>query len=510
MLSTHPRATARPRRRVALAVAGASVAAVGLAAPQVASAGIWTPVASGTTDTISAVSHRAERTVFGTTTGKVHVVGAGQRGSWPGLTVTDLATSPSGNTVVATLSGGKYARSADGGLTWGAAIDLYSYRVAETGCRSSAQPPLPLAPIGQDATSVAWASDSVGYMTTNLGSSLQQTTNGGVSWSEINRAADGVCRLGSLGELTDVAPVVGSNSVYLIEKSFGGIWFSSDAFAGAPSKRDDALNCFTERPSLAVDSADPSRLVAGDRCGGRLNMPRSIDSGASFSSPDVIPEVNASQGIHDVSYVGGTAIWAGNGGHVFTSINSIQAYDQPADGALATTEWRTVDAYSAANAAIGGVGGALAVSAAANTTPPLPTLPGTGTGTGTGPGTGAGTTIPGTTPGGTSTGKLPGGGASLTLTGPTSTCVASGASFNATLKMRKLQIKNNKIVKLTRVDFYLNKKRIKIDRKAPFKQKITVPASAPGTIHTLKAKGFVKVKKGKAPKRTQTVKFAVC
>ena len=51
---------------------------------------------------------------------------------------------------------------------------------------------------------------------------------------------------------------------------------------------------------------------------------------------------------------------------------------------------------------------------------------------------------------------------------------------------------------------------MKIDRKAPFRQNLTVKNGAAGSIHELKAVGYVKVKRGKSPKRTQRIKFAIC
>lgn len=515
-MSRHTTHTNRSRRR-ALAIAGAAGIAAALSVPAAASATIWTPVDSGTSDTISALSHRADRTVLGTTTGKIQVVGAGLRRQYPGKAVTDIAVSPNGMMAIALFAGGYEARSTDGGMTWGDAMSVDSYHPELNYCRGSAGPVVAKTPIGQDATSITWADDNVAYMTTNLPNSLLKTTDGGASWHELNRKPDGTCNWGTLGELTDVATIPGTSTVMAIGRSFGKVWFSTNAMTSAPAARGEAVNCYSEQPSIAVDTLDPTRVIAGDGCNGALNMRLSTNSASSFSTLQNLPAQNANQGIKGVSYVGGTAIWAGRAGHIFTSTDTIRSYDQPADGALLTNEWRAVSAYSGTNAAVGGVGGALIVTSAANSIPvpvlptptPTPTLvttPGTTPGAGSGSSGGAKVI-----PVGKAVTTVPGGGATVTLTGP-KTCVKATGKLKLKVKMRKLQIKHNKIVKLKRVDFYLDGKRVTKDRKSPFKATIKLKRQnvQSGSTHVVTAKGYIKVKKGKAPRIKQQIKFTVC
>lgn len=125
-------------------------------------------------------------------------------------------------------------------------------------------------------------------------------------------------------------------------------------------------------------------------------------------------------------------------------------------------------------------------------------------------GTPPGTTVipPGTrNPRPTTTVTVAGG--SVTLSGPR-TCIRPGGSFTATLSFRKQRRKGSKFVKVSRVDFYIGRKRVKIDRKAPFRQKLTVRSLKAGTKHTLKARATIRVRRGKSPKKSISTSFSVC
>ena len=550
----------------------AAACAVLLCTAATASAGIWTAVPSGTTETITALDHRADKTVFGTANGKIFTVAGGQRASFPGLAVIDLKLNPSGTTGVALLTGGKVSRSTDGGTTWGAAVQLQTY-AHDFACNGGG--PFGLTPMTQDPTAIAWASDTTAYLAANLQGVLQKTTNGGAAWSEASRDASGACKLnsGNGNPITDIAAVTGSDSVYFVKQGFGGMYFTSDALASPPSTRGESVNCFDERPSLAVDTASSNRLVAGDRCTGSLSVQYSEDGGSNFERTRLVPDSTPVNGIYDVAFAGGTALWVGNGGDIFNSTDGRNAYVQRADGVDAARGWRAVSAYSATNAAVAGVGGALVVTSAASTIPDL--VPPAGTISGPTSATAGEPTaytanvadnaggsgvdpagfqwsapgIPGSTsnpasivfpsagfyslkvtfkdragnPGeatlgitvkapspnaGRRTVSLPGGG-SITLSGP-KTCVAAGGSFTATLAFKKSKKKGAKTVKVTRVDFYIDKKRVKIDKRAPFRQTLTVRNLAAGSKHTLKARATIKVRRGKPPKKSVSTTFSVC
>ena len=132
---------------------------------------------------------------------------------------------------------------------------------------------------------------------------------------------------------------------------------------------------------------------------------------------------------------------------------------------------------------------------------------GPGPGTTPPPGT---TTPPTTTPARPlrRTVNVPGG--SVTLTGPRS-CVRRGGTFVATLKWKRKKRKGNLFVKVRRTDFYIGTRRVKIDRRAPFRQTLRIRAtSVPGSTVRLRARAFIKVKRGRSPKKSLFVTFRVC
>ena len=66
-------------------------------------------------------------------------------------------------------------------------------------------------------------------------------------------------------------------------------------------------------------------------------------------------------------------------------------------------------------------------------------------------------------------------------------------------------------MKVRRSDFYIGTKRVKIDKKAPFSQTLTVTASTKrGSTQTVRARAFIKVKKGKSPTKSIKATFKVC
>lgn len=278
--------------------------------------------------------------------------------------------------------------------------------------------------------------------------------------------------------------------------------------------------------------------------------------------------------LYDVALAGGSAIMVGDGGMILTSPDGLKSYVQPADGAEATTGWRAVDKFDGNNAAVGGVGGKLLVSTQAAAVPdliapagaitgPVDAIAGqpttytavvsdnaggsgidpasfqwSATGIPTVTGNPAAITFP--TPGFytlkvafkdlagnageatfnvsvkagkpvspivTKTVQAPGGSISL---GVPRACVAPGGSFTATLAFKRSTKKGSKKVKVTKVEFYIDGKKVKTDTRAPFRQTLTVKQLKAGTKHTLKARATIKVRKGKSPKKSVSAAFSVC
>src|ERR1044071_3677838 len=99
--------------------ASAAVAVLAtLAAATPASAGIWSPIASGTTADITAVNDAAPGVLlYGTASGQLLKNGT-VRSTNPGSSITDVALNPSGTVALATATNGKLLRSSNGGDSW--------------------------------------------------------------------------------------------------------------------------------------------------------------------------------------------------------------------------------------------------------------------------------------------------------------------------------------------------------------------------------------------------------
>jgi len=101
-------------------------------------------------------------------------------------------------------------------------------------------------------------------------------------------------------------------------------------------------------------------------------------------------------------------------------------------------------------------------------------------------------------------------GATLSFSVPAG-CVKRGAGFSVRLTWKKQKKKGNVFVKVSRTDFYVGAKRSKIDRKAPFTQTLKVPSTAkPGSSVTVRARAFIKVRKGRSPKKSIRATIKVC
>ena len=86
-----------------------------------------------------------------------------------------------------------------------------------------------------------------------------------------------------------------------------------------------------------------------------------------------------------------------------------------------------------------------------------------------------------------------------------------GQTFTVTLTWKKQKRKGNRFVKVRRADFYIGRTRVKIDKTAPFRQTLRVKAGTkPGSTVTVKARAFIKVKRGKSPTKSISSSVRVC
>jgi hypothetical protein len=353
--------------RLALLAAGA-LAAV----PATASAGIWTPTASGTAENITAVDYQApDRLWYATAAGKIFKNGT-QQFSVTGVSFNDLAMNPSGTAGVAVANGGKlYGFN---GTAWSLiALTNASYTDA-TPCNGTESPALTknLTPTG-NLTAAAWSNDTTAYVTSNERGIVLRTTNGGANWSDASRQSDGECFVdpGS-ATVTDVKTIPGSDVVWFVDTNFGARSISSNGLASSTLREaDSSVNCPDHRPQLALDTDNPNRSFVTDRCDGSLAFGFSEDGGATYllGQDYVAGNGDSLTGLNDVAIAGGSALAVGNGGAILVSNNGRAAYFQRADGGDATNDWLAVDKFDANHAAIGGRGGRLLLSDAASTTP---------------------------------------------------------------------------------------------------------------------------------------------
>jgi hypothetical protein len=352
--------------RLALVAAGA-LAAI----PATASAGIWTPTASGTAENITAVDYQApDRLWYTTAAGKIFK-NATQQLSAPGVSFNDLAMNPSGTAGVAVANGGKLYRF--DGAAWSLiALTNTSYTDA-TPCNGGVGPlPKTFTPTG-NLTAVAWSNETTAYVTSADRGVVLKTTNGGASWSDAGRQVDGGCFVDAgTSIVTDVKTVPGSDLVWFVDDNFGARYISSNGLASSALRQaNSSVNCFDHRPQLALDTDNPNRSFVTDRCSGSLQFGFSEDGGSGYElSQDYLAgEENGLTGLNDVAIAGGSALAVGNGGAILVSNDGRTAYFQRADGSDATNDWLAVDKYDANHAAVGGRNGRLLLSDAATTVP---------------------------------------------------------------------------------------------------------------------------------------------
>lgn len=90
-------------------------------------------------------------------------------------------------------------------------------------------------------------------------------------------------------------------------------------------------------------------------------------------------------------------------------------------------------------------------------------------------------------------------------------CVRPGGFLRAKLAWKKQRRKGNVFVKVRRTDFYVGKRRVLLDRRAPFALRFKVPLSAAaGSALTVRARAFIKVRHGRSPTKSIRVTVKVC
>ena len=199
----------------------------------------------------------------------------------------------------------------------------------------------------------------------------------GTAWENANDGPGTDCNIPR--DIDGMFFVPGTESGYFIAKSFGQVYFSSNAHTttGNP-KGAIAGNGFDQLRRAVGDPANPNRMWTVFPGDGISYVRRTTDGWTSGLDWNIANRDRRElTKPHDIDYAGGTLVTAGNSGLVVLSTNGADFYYEDIPGVLATQDWRAVSVADAANAAIGGTNGRLAVTSSANVLPDI--VPPTGT-----------------------------------------------------------------------------------------------------------------------------------
>jgi hypothetical protein len=334
------------------------------AAPGAARAGIWTQVDTPTTQTITAIDYQGGDRLWFTTSNAIY---KRDGGSWtkqldqPGTNFRAIEFNPSGTRGLAVGEAGAVWRF--NGSTWSKVSPLLTYNHPYDGCYSpgtytkSAQ-------ITADFLHVRWTNDTTVFALSGTGGSLLRSTDSGASFDELSRRSNGTCLIDYNDDWIDDVFVLPSNPQHMLFLTgwYGRIMLSSNGLTSSAAARGSACG-----DRLTVDPANPSFMYVG---GAGCNLfAVSENGGMNWSSPDRKNGSYAYNKAFDAK--GTTALGAGDAGYIFNSVDRREAYVQPADGAMATNDWRAVDVANASQGAVGGLNGGLLLTNQLNTVPDI-------------------------------------------------------------------------------------------------------------------------------------------
>lgn len=343
-------------------------------APGTASAAsIWTPLASGTSQTIAAIAAPVPgEVVFATGGGEIHYLSAS--GSFAKATLTpttalpftDLAMSPNGSKGVAVGSAGQIYASSDAGVDWTAITKPNEYSAA---CGGGT-----FAPISDPLYSVHFASASIAYIT-GANNDVLKTTDGGSHFNEINKNNSSCLANETFGDTAWASETTGM----LLGNEFGHLYLTTDGLAGGAggtTYQGAGVNGFGGGDRLAVESGDLEDIWAINPATGPTYFQHSIDGGANWTDP-TLTDNSTSTSFRDVaSGIGTNVIAAGASGDIYTSTDGSHFTRQPAPAPDETVAWQAAAFQPESTTAfVGGQGGALAMTQQANALPAPPSTP---------------------------------------------------------------------------------------------------------------------------------------
>ena len=366
-----------PLSRAARTLLLSAVLALGAGAGS-AQAASWTEITSGTADEITAVEYRGgDQFWFATANGKIFRRVGGtfqQRHSQAGVVFRDIEFDAAGTVGLAVGTGGHVARTTNGGTDWTVeTLPNSENPLSELECDDTKHSPGDLDTLAIDGLGQAWIAGGGAQLwrSTGTGAAL------GTGWVNANNGTGDDCNLPR--DIDGMFFVPSSASGYFIAKSFGQVYFTSNSLAGAASPKPGAAgNGFEFLRRVTGDPANPNRMWAVFPGEGTSYVKRT-ESGWNSALDWTFANRDRRQLTrpYDVDYAGGTLVSAGDAGLIVLSTNGADFYYEDSPGALATQDWRAVSVADAANAAVGGSGGKLAVTSSANVLPDI--APPTGT-----------------------------------------------------------------------------------------------------------------------------------
>lgn len=370
-------------KRILFLILAACAATAAAAAP--AGAASWTPVSSGTTNEIRAVEYQSPtRLWFATGAGEIfRRMGDGsfeRTANLPGFIFRDIEFRPAGDIGFAITVGGDVLRSADAGATWKEVTGLDG---ANDACTS-------LEPLDA-AYSVRFAGDDVVYLFAGGRKLLRSTESAGAdlgatdNWIDVNMTEAGSCKVPAHtayhgitdGYFIPEAP----NRGWVTTDYFGETWFTTDITSSDTAvKRSPASWGYGSPTRLVADAANPANqwgfITGVDMSDNRFAV--RTTSGWESTLPWELSGQRYDRTVgRDIATAGGTVVFVGDAGMIENSNDGVRFFYSPATGALTNTDWLAVDLADANRAAVGGKGGALALSADAATVPDLEAPTGT-------------------------------------------------------------------------------------------------------------------------------------
>ena len=325
----------------------------------------WTPVASGVTADITGVEYQsAERFWFITSDGGVYRrTPSGFAAAWApdGQRLNDIEVR--GQAGFAVGVDGKILRSIDGGVTWERLerpVTTYDFNCGNTRPMSEV---LAARFAGDDAV-FAMSKGTELVLYTNL---LKE----GAPDSDplINRytTPDGpACKLrNAFSEGASDAWFVDQNTGFFTGQN-SLVHVTTNRLASPAENRSGGTGGVNA--TIAGDASNPARqwVVTG-----AAGVYATADAWATQTSPRYTPPRPDGTALREVDWADGTVLAAGKPGVVYTSRDGSNFYRHAVDGQMGAADFLAVSLASRSDAAVGGAGGVLAITSAADRLPDM-------------------------------------------------------------------------------------------------------------------------------------------